>query len=104
MAIDSLDALDWLRKHLEHDEPDLVRDMVASFAERLMSPRPMPCVAPVTGAQCRQSELAQRLKLVVVIHHFPGLGPVGRTATTPERTTEAVLVGCSTVPPSACPW
>ena len=37
MAIDSLDALDWLRKHLEHDEPDLVRDMVASFAERLMS-------------------------------------------------------------------
>ncbi len=37
MAIDSLDALDWLRKHLEHDEPDLVRDMVRSFAERLMS-------------------------------------------------------------------
>jgi transposase-like protein len=32
-----LDALDWLRKHLEHDEPDLVRDMVRSFAERLMS-------------------------------------------------------------------
>jgi putative transposase len=37
VAIDSLDALDWLRKHLEHDEPDLVRDMVRSFAERLMS-------------------------------------------------------------------
>ena len=37
MALDSLDALDWLRKHLEHDEPDLVRDMVRSFAERLMS-------------------------------------------------------------------
>ena len=32
-----MDALDWLRKHLEHDEPALVRDMVRSFAERLMS-------------------------------------------------------------------
>jgi putative transposase len=37
VALDSLDALDWLRKHLEHDEPDLVRDMVRGFAERLMS-------------------------------------------------------------------
>jgi putative transposase len=37
VALDSLDALDWLRKHLERDSPDLVRDMVQSFAERLMA-------------------------------------------------------------------
>ena len=37
MALESLDALDWLRKHLEQDSPDLVRDMVKAFAEQLMS-------------------------------------------------------------------
>ncbi len=35
MAIDSLDALSWLRNHLEQDSPDLVRDMVKAFAETL---------------------------------------------------------------------
>jgi putative transposase len=34
---DSLDALDWLRKHLEGDSSDVVREMVKAFAERLMS-------------------------------------------------------------------
>ena len=33
MALDSFDALDWLRKRLEQDNPDLVREMVKSFAE-----------------------------------------------------------------------
>jgi putative transposase len=37
VATDSLDALEWLRKHLEQDDPDLLREMVVSFAERLMS-------------------------------------------------------------------
>jgi len=37
VAFDSLDALDWLRKQLEQDNPDLVREMVKAFAERLMS-------------------------------------------------------------------
>ena len=37
MATDSLDALEWLRKHLEQGDPDLLREMVVSFAERLMS-------------------------------------------------------------------
>jgi putative transposase len=37
VATDSLDALEWLRKHLEQDSPDLLREMVVSFAERLMS-------------------------------------------------------------------
>jgi transposase-like protein len=32
-----MDALDWLRKHLEADGNDLLREMVRSFAERLMS-------------------------------------------------------------------
>jgi putative transposase len=36
VAKDSLDALDWLRKHLEQDTPDLVRDMLGAFIERLM--------------------------------------------------------------------
>ena len=37
MALESLDALEWLRKHLEQDSPDLLREMVRSFAEQLMS-------------------------------------------------------------------
>ena len=37
MATDSFDALEWLRKHLEQDDPDLLREMVVSFAEPLMS-------------------------------------------------------------------
>ena len=32
-----MDALEWLRKHLEQDSPDLLREMVRSFAEQLMS-------------------------------------------------------------------
>jgi hypothetical protein len=34
---DTLDALDWLRKHLEGDGSDVVREMVRSFADQLMS-------------------------------------------------------------------
>jgi putative transposase len=37
VAFDSLDALEWLRKQLEQDNPDLLREMVKSFAEQLMS-------------------------------------------------------------------
>ena len=37
MVPDTLDALEWLRKHLEADGNDLVRDMVQAFAERLMA-------------------------------------------------------------------
>jgi putative transposase len=33
----SVDALDWLRKHLEADDSDLVREMLREFAQRLMS-------------------------------------------------------------------
>jgi putative transposase len=36
VAKDSLDALDWLRKHLEQDTPDLVRDMLGAFVQTLM--------------------------------------------------------------------
>jgi putative transposase len=33
----NMDALEWLRKHLEQDGSDLLREMVRAFAERLMS-------------------------------------------------------------------
>src|SRR6476660_2236268 len=32
-----MDALEWLRKHLEADDSDLLREMVKTFAERLMA-------------------------------------------------------------------
>jgi putative transposase len=34
---DNMDALEWLRKHLEADDSDLLREMVKTFAERLMA-------------------------------------------------------------------
>ena len=38
MAVpNNMDPLEWLRKHLEDDDADLLREMVRSFAERLMS-------------------------------------------------------------------
>jgi putative transposase len=33
----NMDALDWLRKHLDADSSDLLREMVAAFAQRLMA-------------------------------------------------------------------
>jgi hypothetical protein len=33
----SIDAMEWLRKQLEEEHPDVVRAMVQSFAEQLMS-------------------------------------------------------------------
>ena len=32
-----MDALEWLRKHLEEDGSDLLREMIKTFAEVLMS-------------------------------------------------------------------
>ncbi len=37
MVPDTFDAIDWLRKHLEADDNDLIREMVGEFAQRLMS-------------------------------------------------------------------
>jgi putative transposase len=34
---DNMDALEWLRKHLEAEGSDLLREMVRTFAERLMA-------------------------------------------------------------------
>jgi putative transposase len=34
---DDMDALEWLRKHLEAEGSDLLREMVRTFAERLMA-------------------------------------------------------------------
>ena len=33
----NMDALEWLRKHLDEDGSDLLREMVRAFAERLMA-------------------------------------------------------------------
>ena len=37
MVPNNMDALEWLRKHLEAEDNDLLREMVRSFAERLMA-------------------------------------------------------------------
>jgi putative transposase len=37
MVPTNMDALEWLRKHLEAEDNDLLREMVRSFAERLMA-------------------------------------------------------------------
>ncbi len=37
MVPDNMDALEWLRKHLEAEGSDLLREMVRTFAERLMA-------------------------------------------------------------------
>lgn len=37
MVPDNMDALEWLRKHLDADGNDLLREMVRTFAERLMA-------------------------------------------------------------------
>jgi hypothetical protein len=37
MVPNNVDALDWLRKHLDADGSDLLREMVRTFAERLMA-------------------------------------------------------------------
>ena len=37
MVPNNMDALEWLRKHLDTDGSDLLREMVRTFAERLMA-------------------------------------------------------------------
>lgn len=36
-VLTNMDALVWLRKHLDEDGSDLLREMVRTFAERLMA-------------------------------------------------------------------
>jgi putative transposase len=37
MVPNNMDALEWLRKHLDAEGSDLLREMVRGFAERLMA-------------------------------------------------------------------
>ena len=37
MVPNNMDALEWLRKHLDAEGSDLLREMVRTFAERLMA-------------------------------------------------------------------
>ena len=46
MVNNTMDALEWLRKQLDSDENDLVREMVREFAQRLMAAE----VHALTGA------------------------------------------------------
>ena len=55
----SIDALVWLRKQLETDDNDLLRAMVCSFGEELMSSRHrMWCAAPATERSRRTGSIA----------------------------------------------
>jgi transposase-like protein len=38
MVPNNMDVLEWLRKHLDTEGSDLLREMVATFAEGLMAP------------------------------------------------------------------
>jgi hypothetical protein len=49
----NMDALEWLRKHLEEGGSDVLREMVKSFAEVLMSARRTRCVVPATASAAR---------------------------------------------------
>ena len=53
MAFDSMEALEWLRKHLEPDSPDLLREMVRSFAEHGRRPRPTRSAGPAMASAAR---------------------------------------------------
>jgi hypothetical protein len=41
-----MDLLGWLRKHLEEADSDLLRELVATFVQALMVPRPMRPAVP----------------------------------------------------------
>jgi hypothetical protein len=41
-----MDLLGWLRKHLEETDSDLLRELVATFVQALMVPRPMRPAVP----------------------------------------------------------
>jgi len=45
----NMDALVWLRKHLDEDGSDLLREMLRTFARRLWRPRPTPSAMPATA-------------------------------------------------------
>lgn len=49
-AGNNMDPLEWLRKHLEDDDSDLLREMIKSFADQLMAAEGMRCAAPVMGS------------------------------------------------------
>ena len=53
MVSNNMDALEWLRKHLEADGSDVLREMIKTFAEALMSARPTRRVAPATASAAR---------------------------------------------------
>ena len=62
MAFESLDALEWLRKHLEQDSPDLLREMVKQLRRTADVGRGRCHLrGRLRRAQPRAGQLAQRL-------------------------------------------
>jgi hypothetical protein len=58
----SMDALVWLRKQLETDDNDLLREMVRSFAEELMgADADAVCGAPIWGGLPGADQSPQRV-------------------------------------------
>ena len=50
MAVpNTMEPLAWLRKHLDEEGSDLLREMIREFAEQLMRPRPKACATPATA-------------------------------------------------------
>ena len=53
MIPNNMDALEWLRKHLEEGGSDVLREMVKTFAEVLMSAEAVAWCVPATGSAAR---------------------------------------------------
>ena len=62
MVENNMDFLTWLRKQLEEAEPDLLREMVRTFAETLMGAEANAlCGGPLRRAPPRTPQPPQRL-------------------------------------------
>ena len=58
MVPNNMDALEWLRKHLDGEDSDLLREMVRTFAERLMAAEVDVCATPATARSPRSGPTA----------------------------------------------
>jgi hypothetical protein len=76
----NMDALGWLRKHLDEDGNDLLREMVREFAERLMAAEVDVLCGAGYGTQLKGDpgalKLAGRANAVdhANAHSLPGVG------------------------------
>lgn len=52
-ATPSIDPARLLHEQLDHAAPDLLRQLLGTFIDALMAPRPTPSAAPPTGPRVR---------------------------------------------------